>query len=62
MWQDNCGRNAFPRPVQVLEGGRAVAWPESEIAAYVESRIAARDAAAPNLPPVRGRRDDRHQP
>lgn len=34
---------AFPAPVRL--GARAVGWPESEIAAWLESRKAARDAA-----------------
>lgn len=34
---------AFPRPVQIT--ARRVGWVEGEIAAYVEGKIAARDAA-----------------
>lgn len=37
-----CGR--FPTPVKI-NGGRAVAWLESEIVAWQESRIAERDAS-----------------
>jgi prophage regulatory protein len=37
---------AFPRPVDILEGGRAVGWVEDEIISYVEARIALRDAKA----------------
>lgn len=33
----------FPKPVRL--GARAVGWPESEIAAWLESRKAERDAA-----------------
>ena len=33
----------FPKPVKL--GERAVGWPEVEIAAWLESRKAARDAA-----------------
>lgn len=36
-------QGAFPKPIKL--GARAVAWPESEIAAWLESRKAARDAA-----------------
>jgi len=36
-------RGVFSKPIQILEGGRAVGWIESEIAAYLETRIAARD-------------------
>jgi prophage regulatory protein len=33
----------FPKPMKL--GERAVGWSEAEIAAWLESRIAARDAA-----------------
>jgi prophage regulatory protein len=33
----------FPPPVKLDEGGRAVGWPESEVAAYQKARIRARD-------------------
>ena len=33
----------FPKPVQLIKGGKAVAWIESEIQEWVESRIADRD-------------------
>lgn len=48
-----CGRSTiydairagtFPQPVPL--GGRSVAWPESEIAAWIDARIAERDAKA----------------
>jgi prophage regulatory protein len=42
---DAIQRGVFPRPVRILESGRAVGWLETEIAAFLESRIAARDAA-----------------
>ena len=38
-----------PQPVNPLSGGRAVAWVESEIEAFIESRIAARDQKAAAL-------------
>lgn len=34
---------AFPRPVPLSDGGRAVAWLEHELLAWQTSRIAARD-------------------
>ncbi|WP_226577315.1 helix-turn-helix transcriptional regulator [Acuticoccus sediminis] len=34
----------FPRPVKI--SGRCVAWPMAEVDAWIESRIAERDAAA----------------
>jgi prophage regulatory protein len=34
----------FPRPVTPMVNGRAVAWLEEEIDAYIDSRCAARDA------------------
>ena len=33
----------FPRPVKLDPNGRAVGWPEREIAAYQQDRIDARD-------------------
>jgi prophage regulatory protein len=33
----------FPAPVKLDANGRAVGWPEREIAAYQQERIAARD-------------------
>ena len=43
---DAIQRGAFPKPVHVLEGGRATAWVSAEIQQYLVDRIAARDAAA----------------
>ena len=39
------GRGAFPKPVKLSHGGRNNCWPESEIDAWIESRIAEREAA-----------------
>jgi len=36
----------FPKPIQLIKNGKAVAWIESEIQAWVESRIADRDMGA----------------
>jgi prophage regulatory protein len=35
----------FPRPVKLDAGGRAVGWPEREIAAYQQERLNERDQA-----------------
>lgn len=37
-------RGRFPRPVKLLSGARANAWPADEIAAWINSRIEARAA------------------
>ncbi len=36
----------FPKPVQLVKGGKSVAWIESEVQEWVESRIADRDEVA----------------
>src|SRR5262249_35870663 len=36
-------RGVFPRPVPILEGGKAVGWVEDEIVTYIDARIALRD-------------------
>jgi prophage regulatory protein len=33
----------FPRPIKITDGGRAIAWPEEELVAWREERLAARD-------------------
>lgn len=38
-----CNQNKFPRRVPLVKGGTAVAWVESEILDWVNSRITARD-------------------
>jgi len=35
----------FPAPVKLDADGRAVGWPQSEVVAYQQGRIQARDAA-----------------
>jgi prophage regulatory protein len=35
----------FPSPVKLDSDGRAVGWPEREVAAYQQGRIKARDEA-----------------
>lgn len=36
----------FPRPVRLTPNGRAVAWHESEVDAWIESRLADREEVA----------------
>lgn len=36
----------FPKPVKLTKGSKAVAWIESEVQEWVESRIAERDEVA----------------
>jgi prophage regulatory protein len=43
---DAIERGIFPRPVRILENGRAVGWLAGEIEDFIASRIAARDAVA----------------
>jgi prophage regulatory protein len=38
-----CNQNQFPKSVPLVKGGTAVAWVESEIFSYIDSRIKARD-------------------
>ncbi|MFZ1148733.1 MAG: AlpA family phage regulatory protein [Xanthobacteraceae bacterium] len=40
---DSVRRGIFPKPFNVLPGGRAVAWDESEIDAHLERQMAERD-------------------
>jgi prophage regulatory protein len=39
-------RGEFPRPIPLTDGGRAIGFLESEIAAWQQSRIAKRDGDA----------------
>jgi prophage regulatory protein len=36
----------FPRPVRLVEGGRAIGWDETELVEWRNSRLAARDAGS----------------
>lgn len=36
----------FPKSIQLVEGGTAVAWVEQEVLDWIESRIQARDEVA----------------
>jgi prophage regulatory protein len=49
QWYEAVKNKTAPQPVNPLSGGRAVAWVESEIEAFIESRIAARDQKAAAL-------------
>jgi prophage regulatory protein len=40
---DAMERGVFPKPVPILEGGRAVGWVEDEIVDYIDARIALRE-------------------
>jgi prophage regulatory protein len=44
---DAVAKGLFPRPVKLLETGRSVGWLASEVAEYLERRIAARDQTLP---------------
>ncbi|WP_445005478.1 helix-turn-helix transcriptional regulator [Halomonas mongoliensis] len=39
-------KGEFPRPIKVNPNGRAVAWLESEVDAWIESRLAEREEVA----------------
>ena len=36
-------RNLFPKSIQLVPGGTSVAWVESEVLAWIDSRIVSRD-------------------
>jgi prophage regulatory protein len=38
-----CSQKQFPKSIQLVAGGSSVAWVESEILNWIESRIEARD-------------------
>jgi prophage regulatory protein len=44
---DAVAKGLFPRPIKLLETGRSVGWLASEVAEYLERRIAARDQGSP---------------
>jgi predicted DNA-binding transcriptional regulator AlpA len=46
---DKILKGKFARPVKLDEDGRAVGWPESEVLAHQQARIAARDAVKANV-------------
>jgi prophage regulatory protein len=39
-----CSKGLFPKSVQLVPGGTSVAWVESEVLAWIDSRIVSRDA------------------
>jgi prophage regulatory protein len=41
---DLIAKGEFPRPIRLSDSGRAIAWLESDLAAWQAKRIAARDA------------------
>jgi prophage regulatory protein len=53
---EKISRGLFPRPVKLEACGRAVGWPEREIAAYQKARIEARGDLAPSYVPDKGGR------
>jgi prophage regulatory protein len=38
-----CSQNQFPKSIQLVAGGSSVAWVESEILEWIDSRIKERD-------------------
>ena len=53
---EKISRGLFPRPVKLEARGRAVGWPEREVAAYQKLRIEARGALATNSVADKGNR------
>ncbi len=43
-----CEKGLFPKSIQLVDGGVAVAWVESEILDWIQSRIQARDEEMTN--------------
>ncbi len=41
---DLCNRGLFPRKIQLVPGGSSVAWVESEILDWIDSRISERNS------------------
>ena len=41
-----CNDNQFPKRIQLVQGGKSVAWLESEVIDWIESRVLARDEVA----------------
>lgn len=39
-----CSQNKFPKTIQLIKGGSAVAWVEQEVLDWIDSRINARDS------------------
>jgi prophage regulatory protein len=48
---DAVTKGLFPRPIKLLETGRSVGWLASEVAEYLQRRIAARDQRLPRSGP-----------
>ena len=41
-----CNDNQFPKSIQLVPGGKSVAWLESEVMDWIDSRVIARDEVA----------------
>lgn len=41
-----CSDNLFPKSIQLVPGGKSVAWLESEVIDWIDSRVKARDGEA----------------
>jgi prophage regulatory protein len=41
-----CNDNQFPKSIQLIPGGKSVAWLESEVIDWIDSRVKARDEVA----------------
>ena len=41
-----CNDNQFPKSIQLVPGGKSVAWLESEVMDWIDSRVKARDEVA----------------
>ena len=46
---DLCKKGLFPKSIQLVPGGTSVAWLESEIQGWIESRIQERDEVLNNV-------------
>ncbi len=44
LWQ-LCKEGRFPKPIKLMEGGRAIAWVASEVEEWIAARVNARDEA-----------------
>ena len=51
---DLCKRGVFPRSIQLVPGGTSVAWLESEIQEWIESRVQQRNEAFKPVHPHSG--------
>jgi len=42
---DLCKKGLFPKPIELVPGGTSVAWVQSEVQDWIDTRIKARDRA-----------------